>query len=76
MPAISVMDLSKAAGFAVLGVKGEAMVALTASILAGPEPSQVGPERMRVNLDLDVMANHAEGQQRWRASRAWLQLSF
>lgn len=68
------MDLGKGAALAVLGVKGAAMVALTASILTRQEPSQVGPESMRVNLD--VMANHAEGQQRWRASRAWLQLSF
>ena len=68
------MDMRKAAGLAGPGVNGAAIVALTASILSGQEPSQVGIETTRVNLD--VMTNHAEGQQRWRTSRAWLQLSF
>ena len=42
--------MSEAAGLVVLGFKGAAIVALTASILTGQKPSQVGLECMRVNL--------------------------
>lgn len=50
------------------------VVLLAAGILAGQDAPHVGPES--VTVPVDVMANPAEGQESWQASRAWLEHTF
>ena len=68
------IDSSTQPDFLRRGLKGAAVILLAAGILAGQDAPRVGPAGVRI--DVDVLANPSEGQQLWRASRAWLEQSF